>query len=147
MEPVLRLMHMRGVVRQALKLVKGVNIKLSDSAMTIEVFSVIGWLKVVETYKLNGEPSVCRRRDLRRGQHTGCFQALPPVAYPSSKAKSEEGKTQQCCRFSTDLTWGEPFGGRGLDVYELIAPDVLHVKSVITVGDQEMVTNGVFRKK
>lgn len=48
MDPVLRLMHVRGVVRQAIKLVKGVNIKTSSDRLTLEVFSVIGWFKVAK---------------------------------------------------------------------------------------------------
>lgn len=46
MDPVLHLMHVRGVVRQAIKLVKGVNIKTSSDRLTLEVFSVVGWFKV-----------------------------------------------------------------------------------------------------
>ena len=45
MEPVLRLMHVRGLVRQAIKLVKGMHIKHSEDSFTVEVFSYIGWFK------------------------------------------------------------------------------------------------------
>jgi hypothetical protein len=46
MDKVLQAMGMRGIMRQAVRLLKGMNIKHSDDTFTLEVFSHIGWFKV-----------------------------------------------------------------------------------------------------
>lgn len=49
MSAALDLMHMGGLTRQAVKLVKGLEIKQDEANFTMAVFSVIGWFKVRTT--------------------------------------------------------------------------------------------------
>eukprot|EP00955_Chlamydomonas_euryale_P115013 366322-Chlamydomonas_euryale.AAC.9 len=76
MDSALQLMGMRGIVRKALCLLRGMNISQTGTSVTFEVFSVLGWFKSVEKYSLAGEPSLHRRRDMRSGEHALC------VLYP-----------------------------------------------------------------
>lgn len=79
MEAAMQLMHLNGIVRTAVRLIKGMSIELQlpdvgagggAGSFSFGVFSIIGWFKITERYSLDGTPSGLRRRDLRRG--AGC---------------------------------------------------------------------------
>ncbi len=40
------LMHLGGIIRQAVKLVRGVHIDQDDTTFALTVFSIISWFKV-----------------------------------------------------------------------------------------------------
>uniref|UniRef100_A0A7R9VBP2 Uncharacterized protein n=1 Tax=Chlamydomonas euryale TaxID=1486919 RepID=A0A7R9VBP2_9CHLO len=168
MGPQMQLMRMRGPVRTAASLLRGMNVSHTDSAFKIEIFSVIGWFKVVETYSLQGEPSRYPRRDLRRGKHTGHVEVLlpkplplptpmmPAVAQPPpagadvpAVGRKRAGAGELCAtsRVAVHLSWGEPHAGTGLDVMELAEPNVLHVMSTLAVDGQQESCLSVFRRK
>lgn len=46
MDHMLRLMGLKGVVRQAVRLLRGVHIQHTDESVQLQVFSVLGWFKV-----------------------------------------------------------------------------------------------------
>lgn len=124
----IKLMALGGLVRQAVKLIRGVKITQDSSQFTMAVFSVISWFKVTERYKLNGEESSCKRRDLRRGGHKGQVEALGD-------------------KLLLHLKWDEPYGGTGWDEFTLKTPDELHIKSSVTVRDQTVQYTTVYNRK
>jgi hypothetical protein len=67
MEPALALVHVNGITRTAVRLIKGMKLSLDEEHFVFSVFSVISWFKVTERYTL-GEICQQRRRDLRRGE-------------------------------------------------------------------------------
>jgi hypothetical protein len=68
MEPAMALIHLNGITRTAVRLIKGMKLSLDESGhFAFGVFSVISWFKITERYVL-GEPCQHRRRDLRRGE-------------------------------------------------------------------------------
>eukprot|EP00195_Chlamydomonas_chlamydogama_P007127 CAMPEP_0202896284 /NCGR_PEP_ID=MMETSP1392-20130828/5314_1 /ASSEMBLY_ACC=CAM_ASM_000868 /TAXON_ID=225041 /ORGANISM="Chlamydomonas chlamydogama, Strain SAG 11-48b" /LENGTH=254 /DNA_ID=CAMNT_0049581579 /DNA_START=109 /DNA_END=874 /DNA_ORIENTATION=- len=153
MDKAMTLMHLSGVVRQAVKLVKGVNIKQDDTTFTMEVFSYIGWFKVTEMYKLDGTVSQCKRRDLRKGGHRGSMKALPPAPAPTPSPSlivntpASEQQQQQQGRMLLSLEWGEPHGGTGTDVFSMPSVDVLHIDSTIHVGGDTAQYRSVYKRK
>lgn len=98
------------------------------------------------------------------GTHTGQLRLLPPAAPSPQKAlsltpskplstsgSSEEEAGEQLQgpwgRFAVDLTWSEPLSGTGVDVYELVSPNTLHVHSTLHVGGKEVHNTAVFHRK
>jgi hypothetical protein len=66
MEAALALVHVNGIRRTAVRLIKGMKLSLDEQHFAFGVFSVISWFKISERYSL-GETCTQRRRDLRRG--------------------------------------------------------------------------------
>ncbi|KAG1673095.1 hypothetical protein FOA52_013165 [Chlamydomonas sp. UWO 241] len=170
MESVLQLMGLHGIVRKAVSLLRGVHIRHDDQSIALDVFSVLGWFKMTERYDLSGAPGSFRRRDLRRGQHIGRVQMLPPPAPPrlltaqlaqqQQQKKKVQAEVPEGClpvqsgpqvpgnpRLAVHLSWSEPVGGTGLDVYELTEPDVLHLTTKLKVGAREESCVSIFRRK
>ncbi len=58
-KPFLDLMHVGGIVRQAAKLVKGVQIQQSDSTLTVAVLSPLSWFKVRAESRQHLTPALC----------------------------------------------------------------------------------------
>ncbi|GBF99971.1 hypothetical protein Rsub_12664 [Raphidocelis subcapitata] len=114
MTDALRVMQIGGIMRQAIKLVRGCNISQTDDEFVMDITSVIGWFKVRETYKLNGEVSSNRRRDFRRGGARG-------VARAAARDKLE-----------LKLEFDDPNGGVNVDEFTMPAPDELHIKTLLT---------------
>ncbi|GLC37616.1 hypothetical protein PLESTM_000627200 [Pleodorina starrii] len=117
MEHAMNLMRLNGIVRQAVKMVRGVRIDVDPNNFTFTVFSVISWFKVKEMYPLSGEERNYRRRDLRRG---GALGHVEPYG--------QDVRVQ--------LRWSDPLGGTGRDHFRLVSEDELHIESVIEVGGQ-----------
>ncbi len=87
MEPALRMMRMNGIMRTAIRLIKGVRIRLERDSFELAVFSVFAWFKVrgmahqsapprcmpaVRKLKLQGPCCACSLD----GGHVGCVALL-----------------------------------------------------------------------
>lgn len=128
MDEAIKLMRLNAVMRQAVRLVKGMRIKQDASIFEMAVFSYIGWFKVVERYALSGAPSRHRRRDFRRGQHTGSI-------------KESDGAVV------LELKWDDPLGGTGQDTFSLAGPDELHVCSTLNVQGIKTQYSSFYKRK
>jgi hypothetical protein len=71
---------------------------------------------VREAYPLDGAPATAKRRDLRRGRHTGRV------------APSADG------RLRLEVSWEDPHGGAGVDEFFLAGPDELRVATSLRLG-------------
>ncbi|EFN57071.1 hypothetical protein CHLNCDRAFT_143825 [Chlorella variabilis] len=140
MEPACDAMRLGGLVRTAIRhappaattpaclslhtlpavLIRGVEVRLDGGQFTMSVLSGILWFKVTERYPLDGAPVQCRRRDLRRGGHTGRVERCPATGSVVLR-----------------LEWGEPLGGT----------DVLHVRTDLLIGGQAVSYTQVYRRK
>ena len=126
LDPVCDLMKLGGLIRLAVRLVRGVEVRVvasssaSSSCPEIElaVFSAIPWFTVRERYALDGKRcSSWKRRDLRRGKHVGRAEAMA------------------CGGARLTLEWGEPHAGRGVDEFTLMGRDEMRVDSTIKLVD------------
>jgi hypothetical protein len=115
---------------------------------------------MTENYSMCGEPALHRRRDLRKGRHTGSIRAgAAPSTSPAGLARTSAGSEPsrqlalapsprpQPSLLVMDLAWDEPFAGTGMDVYELVDPDLLHLHSTMRIGGEEATCTSVFRRK
>lgn len=129
MAEAIQLAQLNRLTRTAVKLIKGVQILQTDQDFEFAVFSVIGWFKVKETYPMNGSPHQEKRRDLRKGKHTGWIHCV------------EGGHVK------LSLIWDEPYGGRGFDEFRLMSENELRVVSQIEVGGKTAGYTIVYRRK
>ncbi|KAF6266122.1 hypothetical protein COO60DRAFT_644181 [Scenedesmus sp. NREL 46B-D3] len=129
MADAITLMGLSGLMRQAIKLIKGITVTQDDASFSMAVFSVLSWFKVSETYSLDGTSSSCRRRDFRRGGHKG------RVAVPSPD------------KLQLHLQWDDPYGGTGLDEFTMPSADVLHVQSTVSVNGKTCSYRQVYNRK
>jgi hypothetical protein len=148
MVPVMDTMQLGGLVRMAVKLVRGCEIKLlcppspsssggqeegqgSHGEFQLDVFSAIKWFKVREKYPLDGKIGRFKRRDLRGGRHEGRVEVL------------EDGALR------LHLKWDEPHGGMGTDTFRLISQDEMHVTSELRKSgiETKISYNTVYRRK
>jgi len=141
MDRALDVMAIRGIVRKAIALVKGLVLKVdagtsaggsasgSGGLFTLQVFSVIPVLKITERYPLTGAPVEHRRRDLRSGRAAGSTVLL------------DDG------RLRTTLIWEGAKPGSGTDTYE-VSPDgkTLTVASFLKVEGETASYRVVYRK-
>ncbi|KAL4856024.1 hypothetical protein ACK3TF_003464 [Chlorella vulgaris] len=130
MEAACDAMHLGGIIRSAIRLIRGLEVRCNGQLFRMSVLSGILWFKVTESYPVNGQPAQWRRRDLRKGKHVGRVQRCP----------SSGGLLLQ-------LEWGEPHGGSAVDLFRLVEPDVLHVRTDMTVGGTRVVYTQVYRRK
>lgn len=128
MENALDLMQLGRLVRSAVKLVKGIAIQVDDDSFEMAVYSSIPWFKVVERYPLTGDTVSCKRRDLRRGGHTGHVRV------------TEQGD------IALSIAWEDPLGGTGTELFQLVDDDTLHVFSTINVAGQTVAYKNVHRR-
>ena len=140
MERALDVMAIRGILRKAIALVKGLVLKVgvggsgSNSSsggglFTLQVFSVIPILKITERYPLTGAPVEHRRRDLRAGKAAGSTQLLA------------DG------RLRTTLVWEGCKPGSGTDTFEVSEDGgTLTVSSFLKVEGQTASYRVVYRK-
>ena len=142
MERALDVMAIRGIVRKAIALVKGLVLKVdggnengvsgppSAGLFTLQVFSVIPILRITERYPLTGAPVEHRRRDLRSGKAAGSTELL------------EGGR-----RLRTTLVWEGTKPGSGTDTYEVSEDGrTLTVSSFLKVGGESASYRVVYRK-
>ncbi|KAK9808711.1 hypothetical protein WJX72_002354 [[Myrmecia] bisecta] len=104
MEAAMDLARLNGFVKLAVRRIKGMQIQQTPHEFKLVILSGILSFKVVETYPMNGDSRRYKRRDLRRGQHTGHVKATP------------DG------RLRAHLIWGEPLGGLGCDEFSIAEP-------------------------
>ncbi|KAK9839725.1 hypothetical protein WJX84_009027 [Apatococcus fuscideae] len=127
MDAALDIAEINGLVRKAIHLLKGCEISLENGHFTFAVTSIVPWFKITERYPLTGEPRQWRRRDLRRGKHTGYAEQI--------------GNTM-CLH----LDWGAPHGGHGRDRLSCPTKDELVVESDIVVGTQTAAYRTIYRR-
>ncbi|KAL4441807.1 hypothetical protein ABPG77_003723 [Micractinium sp. CCAP 211/92] len=134
MEEACDVMRLNGLVRTAIRLIKGVEVQTrADSGeFVMSVLSGILWFKITERYALDGSAREFRRRDLRRGRHVGRAQRCP---------------TSGGVRLT--VAWGEPLGGTGIDHFYLPdgQPDVLHVDTSLVVEGRPVTYRTVYRRR
>lgn len=129
MTPALHLMKINGLIRTAIKLVKGIQLKvMEDHSLELAYVSVVTWFKIRERYPLDGKESYCRRRDMRRGDHCGRLR-LSPRGNPLIV-----------------YSWEEPHKGCGTDELILVGDKELHVVTTLEVGGQQLVNTQVYRR-
>lgn len=137
-------MQLNGLVRMAVKLVRGCEIKLlpppssinsnnmvTEGEFQLDVFSAIKWFKVRERYQLDGRIGRFKRRDLRGGKHEGRVEVL------------EDGALR------LHLKWDEPHGGVGTDTFRLVSDDEMHVMSELRKegSNTKISYNTIYRRK
>ncbi|KAF8056366.1 hypothetical protein HT031_006365 [Scenedesmus sp. PABB004] len=129
MDAAMGLIRLNGVMRTAVRLIKGVRIQLDEGHFDFAVFSVIRWFTVHERYALGGAPSRLRRRDLRRGGSTGAARL---TRWGSVVLQYE---------------WGAPHAGRGVDEFSLDEAGRLRVATTITVGGQSASYTQIYARR
>lgn len=137
MTPALDAVQLHGLVRRAVHLMRGVELRTASPPGTFQfaVFSALPWFRVTERYVLGGPPVRHRRRDLRRGGATGSASLAPPAV---------KGGTP---RVVVDVAWGPPFAGSERDTYELTGPDALSVTSEMEVEGRPISYVARYRRK
>ncbi|MEW5305062.1 MAG: hypothetical protein WDW36_007626 [Sanguina aurantia] len=114
MEEAFKVMHLNGLIKMAVKLVRGLELEIGEDYFDMAVCSVVSWFKVRERYALNGESSMHMRRDLRKGKHSGRVSPLPGGG------------------LLLQLTWAGNCGGTGEDRFQLVGPQLqVHSKLVV----------------
>jgi hypothetical protein len=132
--------------------------------------------QVREVYKLNGEVSVNRRRDWRKGagRPAACLQspAAPspacrdrpsphplsphalrsrrPVPRPPPRAPGGcRGVASAAApdRLQLRLEFDDPYGGVNVDEFSMPSPDEMHVKTVITSGGETAEFTQVYTRR
>lgn len=99
-DPIMEVMKLNGLLRGAIRLIRGVEIKLDEEEFTFAAFSVVKWFKISESYKMDGSVCLARRRDFRgRWRGVVCF--------------NERGN------LSLSYEWDAPMPGRGEDEFIL----------------------------
>lgn len=76
---------------------------------------------------MDGTPARFKRRDLRRGSHTGAVARTPDGV-------------------ELVATWDDPLGGRVSDRFRLVGPRELHVDTLMLVGDVPVTYTLVYTK-
>eukprot|EP00958_Prasinococcus_capsulatus_P024885 scaffold3993_cov457-Prasinococcus_capsulatus_cf.AAC.2 len=99
MGPASDVMQLNFALRQGLKIIKVMMLK--DTEDSFETVLAAGPLNINERYPKSGEVRKYKRRDLRRGQHTG------------RTSQNEEGNQEIEC------LWDDPLGGRCVDTFVL----------------------------
>ncbi|KAG1668775.1 hypothetical protein FOA52_006028 [Chlamydomonas sp. UWO 241] len=124
-------MHLHGIIRSAVRLVRGIELRPGAPTSTVgaggggdainpnhgrpvldlAVFSVLPWFKVRERYEVGGEPSFHARRDLRRGRARCSASLLPPL--PASLAPQPAQRQQGQQQHGGDKVASGGNGGNG----------------------------------
>ena len=122
------LVRMHYLVRQGVRLVKGMAFQVTPRQLCLQVFSEIPVLKIRERYPLvPGETSQNRRRDMRLG---------------GVRASGRARGTHYELRYE----FGAPYGGVGTDLVVPVGPQELHVYSVVAVAGREVFYRQVYRR-
>lgn len=130
MEAACGVMRLNGVIRTAIRLIKGVELRQGGGHFTMSVLSGILWFKVTERFPLDGAPRQHKRRDLRKGRSTGSVSACPTTG-----------------GILLHYQWEEPLGGTGRDHFYLAGADLLHVDTAMEVAGEKVAYRQVYRRK
>ncbi|KAF5836178.1 hypothetical protein DUNSADRAFT_6287 [Dunaliella salina] len=127
------LLHLNGIVRVAVCLIKGVEFKINgvgdeNSTLEMAAFSVIQWFKVKERWPMSGKPVLSNRRDLRRGKMTGSCKIVDGSA------------------LELNMWWGDPFAGRGRDFIRLVSHDEMHITTTLWCSNEEHTYTTIHRR-
>ena len=123
------IVHMNYLVRQGIRLVKGMAFQVTHGQFYLQVFSEVPVLKIRERYPLvPGEVAQNRRRDMRLGGVRGSGRACGT-------------------HYEIHYEWGAPYGGSGTDLVVPIGPLELHLYSVVTVADRKVLFRQIFRRR
>lgn len=128
MDAALDAMQLKGLVRVAIQLVKGITVKVDGAHFSLTVFSALPLLKVSERYPLSGAPVEHRRRDLRPGGAAGRTTLRPDGV------------------LVTALAWRPPVGGACVDQYR-VRDDTLMVTTTLKVGGGSVKYRTVYRRQ
>jgi hypothetical protein len=129
MDAAMRLIHLNALMRQAVKLIKGVQLSIDEDRFKFGVFSAISWFKLNEFYPWSGEVAQNRRRDMRRGRANGRAQI------------SAKGTIQ------LQYSWDQPHAGYATDEFSIDEQDRLRLATVVHVGGQTASYVQVYRRK
>eukprot|EP00887_Chlorella_sp_A99_P002457 scaffold10.g2457.t1 len=124
------LMRLSGLVRAAVGLIKGLEIRITPGQFEMAVLSGILWFKIRERYHTSGEARQLGRRDLRRGKHTGRVELrrAESASDGCGAAGGSSGALATAGRLPAVLLsyeWGEPMGGAGSDLFCCPEPGLL----------------------
>lgn len=123
------IVHMNFLVRNGVRLVKGMAFKCEPSLLCLQVFSEVPLLKIRERFTLvPGEMSQNLRRDMRRG-------GVLNWGFPRGT------------HYELHYEWGAPYGGSGTDLVVPIGPLELHIYSLVASGGRTELFRQVFRRK
>ncbi|GAB4817126.1 hypothetical protein N2152v2_004172 [Parachlorella kessleri] len=150
MDPVCKAMELGRLMRMAIGLVRGLEIKMDSSTFHLNMLPVtgLGWFKVREAYPMDGQPARCGRRDMRKGGHTGHLEPAVP-AVPAAAAGGHTGHLEPAPDGGLLLhaQWGEPCGGSFVEHMYLASPEVLHIDSDMTVRETPVKYRTVYRRQ
>lgn len=124
-----KLIRMNPLVRSAVGLIRGIEIRINSTHFHMNVCSIVSWFKVREMYLLDGSMSLARRRDMRRGQHRGRVAVSPTGG------------------LTLFVDWDEPLGGNGEDEFVLVNDDELHVTTTLRCRGQTVQYTQVYTRK
>eukprot|EP00195_Chlamydomonas_chlamydogama_P017753 CAMPEP_0202891962 /NCGR_PEP_ID=MMETSP1392-20130828/1857_1 /ASSEMBLY_ACC=CAM_ASM_000868 /TAXON_ID=225041 /ORGANISM="Chlamydomonas chlamydogama, Strain SAG 11-48b" /LENGTH=171 /DNA_ID=CAMNT_0049575837 /DNA_START=113 /DNA_END=629 /DNA_ORIENTATION=- len=100
-------MNLSFLFKQAVNLMKGIEITQDDATLVVCSISLVNWFQVKETYRMDGTPGETKRRDLRKGKTQASIKVIPPSPeYPGGA-------------IDMATEWGEPYAGFGNDVFSL----------------------------
>ena len=127
--PPMDLLHMPFLLRQAVRVIVGLDIKLTDDTFHFNVCSLIGWFKIREAYPTSGAVARLQRRDLRGSARGRC--AVTPEGVHLSNA------------------WDEPYVGCETSLLTVSADgQTLTARSSILLADGKSCSyTTVYRKK
>eukprot|EP01024_Parvocaulis_polyphysoides_P019954 TRINITY_DN1913_c1_g3_i1.p1 TRINITY_DN1913_c1_g3~~TRINITY_DN1913_c1_g3_i1.p1 ORF type:complete len:323 (-),score=42.35 TRINITY_DN1913_c1_g3_i1:229-1197(-) len=128
MEEVMDLMKIGGLLRSAIKLIRGMQIEYTEEHWKASVFSFIPWFKISEKYPTNGETRRFGRRDLRAGKHTGYVEEKPS-------------------KVVLQLVWNEPYGGTQTEIFSMPVENELHHETNMQVGGKTVSFTTIYKKQ
>mmetsp|Transcript_31004 Transcript_31004/g.68772 ORF Transcript_31004/g.68772 Transcript_31004/m.68772 type:complete len:354 (+) Transcript_31004:90-1151(+) len=128
-DPAVDILQLNGIAKTAIKMFKGMELRVTEDYIEMGAFSVVPFLKVSgERYALNGEVALYNRRDLRKGKQR---------AYV--KLEAHGGLT-------IFYKWDEPLAGQACDEVQLVGRDELHITTHLEVGDKSCAYTVVYHR-
>jgi hypothetical protein len=129
MDAAMRLVRLNAVMRQAVKLIRGVQLSIEEDRFKFAVFSAISWFKLNEFFPWSGEVCENRRRDLRRGRSHGRVQISPKGT------------------INLQYSWDAPHGGQATDEFSIDEQGRLRLYTVVHVDGQSASYVQVYRRR
>jgi hypothetical protein len=115
------------ILRKAICLVRGSELKQTEEGLKVRVFSEIPWFSLNEWYEFKNN-TLNKRRDLRRG-HMDCTMV----------------KTKTGLKFH--LQWPEPWGGYESTQYILLGEHTLQVKTDCVIRDKSITYQTLYHRR
>ena len=124
---VCKIANVNFILRKAICLVRGSELKQTEEGLKIRVFSEIPWFSLNEWYEFKTN-TLNKRRDLRRG-HMNC-----------TMRKTKTGLTFY-------MEWPEPWGGYESTEYILRGEHTLQVKTDCTIRDKSISYQTLYHRR